>query len=193
MNVENFYIQIIPFETDDDLERYKIVRQRINDFIGELNLDIPGIANRLHGIWCNEIFKNGSKRDVSIVLSKKDIIWPIIVIATDIDRVDYDFKERFDTVQYEEMVHRYREIIDSCCERVEFFTKILFDFNLYKGTGVLKERTLNFVEEYWEKYIDEFDGNGIDPEILEALSKTVVYNVIRKRYDINKIKEGVSL
>ena len=190
---DKFIIQVVPFETDDDTERYKVVMQCINDFIGELKLDIPGLGKQLHRVWCGEVFKNGTKKDESIRLSKKSLIWPIIVIATDIDRIDRDFIERFDSVQYDEVVRRYREIIDSCCERVEFFTKILFDFNLYRHSGKPSEKTLNFVDECWQNYKSEFEGIGSDPETVEALSKVVVYNVIRRRYDINRIKMGVSL
>ena len=193
LDTDQFVIQVVPFETDDDSEKYKAVKQIINDFIGELKLDIPGIGNQLHRVWCGEVFKNGSKKDAKITLSKKSLIWPIIVIATDIERTDRDFVERFDSVQYDEVVRRFRGTIDSCCERVEFFTKILFDFNAYKNSGKPNKKTINFVEECWNNYSSEFEGYGIDSATVEALSKVVVYNVIRRRYDIDKIKKGVSL
>lgn len=193
LDPDQFVIQVVPFETDDDTERYKAVSKVIDDFIGDLKLDIPGIGKQLHRVWCGEVFKSGSKNNVNIILSKKSLIWPIIVIATDIDRIDHDFIERFDSVQYDEIVRRFRETIDSCCERIEFFTKILFDFNAYKNTGKASEKTINFVEECWSNYLSEFEGNGIDSATAEALSKVVVYNVIRRRYDIDKIKKGASL
>lgn len=193
LDADQFVIQVVPFETDDDSERYKAVMQSINDFIGELKLDIPGIGKQLHRVWCGELFKNGSKKNAKITLSKKSLIWPIIVIATDIERTDRDFVERFDSVQYDEVVRRFRETIDYCCERVEFFTKILFDFNEYKNFGTRNEKTINFVEECWGNYSSEFECGGIDSTTAEALSKVVVYNVIRRRYDIDKIKKGVSL
>lgn len=193
LDIDQFVIQVVPFETDDNVERYKAVSKAIDDFIGDLKLDIPGIGKQLHWVWCSEVFKNGSKKNAKITLSKKNLIWPIIVIATDIERTDHDFVERFDSVQYDEIVRRFRETIDSCCERVEFFTKILFDFNAYKNTGKASEKTINFVEECWSNYSSEFEGDGIDSATAEALSKVVVYNVIRRRYDIDKIKKGVSL
>lgn len=193
LNPDQFVIQVVPFETDDDAERYKAVSKVIDDFIGDLKLEIPGISKQLHRVWCGEVFKNGTKKDADIILSKKSLIWPIIVIATDIDRIDRDFIERFDSVQYDEVVRRFRETIDSCCERVEFFTKILFDFNAYKNGGKASEKTINFVEECWRYYSSEFEGDGIDSATVEALTKVVVYNVIRRRYDIDKIKKGVSL
>lgn len=193
LDAERFVIQVIPFETDDDAERYKAVSKVIDDFIGELKLDIPGIGKQLHQVWRGELFKNGSKKNVKITLSKKSLIWPIIVVATDVERIDYAFRERFDSVQYDEVVRRYKGIIDSCCEKVEFFTKILFDFNAYKYSGKANEKTISFVDECWSNYSEEFEGDDIDPTTVEALSKVVVYNVIRRRYDIDKIKRGVSL
>lgn len=193
LETDKFVIQVIPFETDDEFERYKVVMQCINDFIGELKLDIPGIGKQLHQVWCADVFRNGTKKDGNITLLKKNLIWPIIVIATNVERTDPSFVDRFDSVQYDEVVRRFHETIDSCCERVEFFTRILFDFSLYKNSAKPSEKTLNFVEECWQNYKTEFEGIGIDPETVEGLTKVVVYNVIRRRYDIDKIKKGVSL
>ena len=193
LDTEKFVIKVMPFETDNDSERYKAVMQSINDFIGELKLEIPGIGKKLHQVWCDEIFKNGSKKDVNIILSKKSLIWPIIVIVTDIDKNASEFVERFDSFQYDEVVRRFRGTIDSCCERVEFFTKILFDFNAYKNTGKASEKAVNFVEECWNNYSSEFEVDGFDTDTVEALSKVVVYNVIRRRFEIDRIKRGTCL
>lgn len=193
LNTDQFMIQVVPFETDDDNERYKAVMQSINDFLGELKLDVQGIGRQLHQVWRGEVFKNGTKKDATITLSKNSLIWPIIVIATDVERIDKDFIEQFDSIQYDEVVHRYKETIDSCCERVEFFTKILYDYVAYKNAGKQNEKAINFVADRWQNYSSEFEADGMDAEIVEALTKVVVYNVIRRRYDINKIKKGVAL
>lgn len=193
LNPDIFSIQVVPFETDDDAERYKVIMQVINDFIGDIRLDIPGIGKQLHRIWCSDIFQNGSKKDAGILLSKKSVVWPIIVIATDISRLDNDFIERFDSVEYDEIVRRYKDTIDSCCERVAFFTKVLYDFNNFSGTGSLKERSLDFTEAKWSDYSSEFNVAGMAPDILEGLTKVILYSVIRRRYDIARIKEGVCL
>ena len=193
LNVNQFVIQVIPFETDVESEQYKAVAKVIDDFIGDLKLDIPGIGKQLHRLWRNEVFKNGTKKDTNIILSKKNLIWPIIVITTDIERIDRDFTEQFDSGLFDEVVRRFREVIDSCCERVEFFTKILFDFNSYQYTGKPNEKTISFVKGHWRNYATELEGCGIDSETVEALSKVIVYNVIRRRYEINRIKREVSL
>lgn len=53
-------------------------------------------------------------------MRKKDIIWPILVYETDINRCDDDFLNQFDIGVYDEVVRLYSSIIDSCCERIEF-------------------------------------------------------------------------
>ena len=54
-------IQILPFETDNDIERYKVVKRVVDDFIGDLNLNIPGLGKKLLSIWHEEVFENGTK------------------------------------------------------------------------------------------------------------------------------------
>lgn len=193
LDENDFHIHFIPFETDDDDERYKAILNKINEFIGTLKLDIPGIGKQLHSIWRNEIFSNGSKKDCDIRLSKKSLIWPIIVIATDLERVDSDFINLFDCVLYDEIVRKYKSLINSYCDRVEFFTKILYDFKLYDYKGTGKEKLLSFIESCSGNYSYEFTGEDVNLEIAEGLTKIVVYNVVRRRFDIDRIKDGVNL
>lgn len=49
-------IQILPFETDNDKERYKCVMDAIGDFIPKLG-NIPIAKDRLHEIWIKDIFR----------------------------------------------------------------------------------------------------------------------------------------
>lgn len=75
LDLNKFYIQFFQFETDDEAERYKVVQAKINDFIGELNTNVsPGLGKKLLQVWHENIFVNGSKKDVAIQLEKKDIV-----------------------------------------------------------------------------------------------------------------------
>ncbi len=194
LGVDRFMIQILPFETDDENERYKVVKTKIDDFIGSMNLNIPGLGKKLMTTWHEDIFKNGSKKDLSIVLRKKDVVWPIIVIATDIDRCDDDLQEEFDVSTYNEIVHQYRDIIDSCCERFDFFIKVLYDYNEYKLPGKkLKEKCLYFVMNKWSDYLSDFETTDIEDETKEGLIKIILYSIVRNRLSIDKIKKEVNL
>lgn len=194
LDLQKFTVQVFPFETDDDTERYKAVTQAVSDFIGSLNVNVShGLGKWLLQVWHDEIFINGSKKDASIKLDKKDIIWPILVYETDISRCDDDFLNQFDIGVYDEVVRLYGSTIDSCCERIEFFTKILYDYTQFPSTKKLMERCQDFIDHSWENYKSEFSSEGIDDETLEALTKIVLYNVIRRRITIDKIRQGVNL
>ena len=192
-DTEKFRVQVLPFETDNEAERYKAVMSSIDNFVGSLNVNIPGLGKKLMEIWHRDIFINGSKKDAAIKLSKKSVIWPILVIATDVKQSDEDFLEQFDPSLYDEIVNRYEDTINTCCERIEFFTKVLYDYNSFKCECVASKKILKFAESCWSNYIDEFNIDGIDDDVLEGLIKIIIYNIIRRRYSIDKIKKGVAL
>lgn len=193
LDLVKFMIQVLPFETDNDFERYKIVKQAVDDFICELNLSIPGLGKKLLTIWHEEVFKNGTKKDESIRLKKKDIIWPIIVITTDVERHDDSFAEIFDPSVYDEIVYRYKDTTESCCERCEFFIKVLCDYNEYQTTKKLAEKCMDFALNKWVDYLSEFEINTIDSETKKGLIQIILYNIVRNRITIDRIKRGVKL
>lgn len=193
LDLQKFTVQVFPFETDDT-ERYKAITQAVNDFIGSLNVNVSyGLGKWLLQVWHDDIFTNGSKRDASIRLDKKDIIWPILVYETDINRCDDDFLNQFDIGVYDEVIRLYSSTIDSCCERIEFFTKILYDYTQFPSTKKQMEKCQDFIDHSWENYKSEFSSGGIDEETLEALTKIVLYNVIRRRITIDKVRQEVNL
>ncbi len=194
LDTNKFNIQVIPFETDDDNERYKVIHQTINDFVGSIEARLsPGIGKKLFTIWKNDVFTNSSKKDASIELSKKAIIWPIIVIETDITLSEDSFIEQFDSGVYDEVVRTYRYFIDNCCEKIEFVTKVLFDYTQFQSSKKPIEKCLDFVETTWKAYKSEFETQNMNSEVLEALTKIVLYNIVRRRIVINQIKQGVNL
>lgn len=193
LDVNQFMIQVVPFETDDDRERYKVVRQVIDDFVGDLNLNIAGISKNLFTLWHNDVFKNSTKSNPDIKLSKKDIIWPILVIATDVERCDDAFAEQFDTGLYDEIVHQYSSIIDSCCERCEFFIKVLCDYNNYQSDKKNAEKCVDFALTKWPDYISALKLDNADEETQRGLAQIVLYNIVRNRIVINRVKRGVNL
>ncbi len=193
LDTNKFMIQILPFETDNDIERYKVVKRVIDDFVGEMNLNISGLGKKLMNIWHEEIFISGTKRDAAIRLNKSDVVWPIMVVATDIERCDDQFAEFFDSGFYDEIVRQYKNTIDSCCERCEFFIKVLCDYNEYRTSKKPSEKCLDFAVNKWKDYLEEFEIENIDDETLQGLIQIILYNIVRNRITIDKIKKGVKL
>lgn len=193
LDKNKFKVQVLPFETDDDIERYKVIMQCINDFIGTLHTNISGIGKQLLEIWHWQVFVNGGKNDSTIKLSKKDIIWPILVKITEVEQSDDSFLEQFDSSIYEEVSTRYGEVIDSHCERCEFFIKILSDYNSFKTTKKPSEKLNEFIDMQWKNYVSEFSVDGMDDEIQEAITKIVIHNIIKRKFTIDRIKREVNL
>lgn len=193
LDLNKFMIQVLPFETDYDLERYKIVRQSIDDFVGRLNINIPGISNKLLGVWQNDVFKNGGKKNAEIKLKKSNIIWPIMVLVTDVERVDDAFTDILDPSLYEEIVYKYKEVIESCCERCEFFIKVLCDYQSFESSKKAAEKCLDFALNKWRDYREEFKLKNADDETEKGLIQIILYSIVRNRLVIDRIKKEVKL
>lgn len=193
LDTSKFKIQVLPFETDDDRQKYKVVLQDISDFIGSIGINYDGLRKDLHEVWTSSLYRNGSKSDQSITLHKKAIIWPIIVYVTSRGRLDRDslFLDVLDESEYEEITQRYGEVIDSYCERFDFMTKVITDF---MSSGVKgKEAITAFINQRWEEYRNEIGDESLDNDIRCNLVKIILYNIISKRFDINRIKKAVNL
>ena len=193
LDTDKLKIQVLPFETDDENERYKVIMECINNFMGNLNISISGIGRKMLEIWHWQVFDNGGKKDSAIKLTKKDIIWPILVQITEIEQCEDSFLEQFDSGVYEEVVNRYSEVINSHCEQCEFFIKVLSDYNNFKTEKKQSEKLNEFIEIQWKDYISEFAVDGVEEEIQEALAKIVIHNIIKRRFTIDRIKKGVKL
>lgn len=190
---EKFMIQVLPFETDNEEERYKVVRQKVDSFIGMLDLSIPGVVDKILGLWQNNVFTNGAKKDSNIKLEKRDIIWPIICIVTDVDRHSHE-SLNIDDELYEEVIEKYREIVTTYSEKFELFTKVLYDYNNYKpDKRSNNEKIEEFIITHFKEYSLELKLANSDEELEETLIKVILFNILKSRRIINRIKERVKL
>jgi len=193
LDTSKFKIQILPFETDDDIERYKVVNNAVDRFVGSLRLNIPGIGPDILRIWQSDVFRNGTKNEEEIMLNKKDIIWPILVVATDVERCDEEFMELFDDALYDEIICKYKDVIDSCCERYEFFVKVLSDYKAFEFKGSRSEKCKQFSFNCWKHYSEEFPLVNADDETKKGLIQVILYQIVRNRIKIDRIKQEVCL
>lgn len=194
LDTSNLEIHVLPFETDDDEQRYRVVLEALSDFIGEMDLRaVDGLRKRLHEVWLSMFDRNGSSSDCEKRLSKKDVVWPMIVFVTGRGRLDRNaqYCTELDDGEFDEIEHKYGKLIEDYCERYDFVVKVLTDFREgnYKGNQAL----VQFINEHWADYIDVLGLNYIDESIRCNLSKIVLYTIVHKRFDINKIKRAVNL
>lgn len=195
LDTELLTIQVVPFETDDDEQRYKVVIDKITEFIGELNLHeaIYGIHKKLHSVWQEMFDKNGSKSNRDIKLSKKDVVWPIIVYVTS-KGLFYEDIQRYtdlDEGEYEEIERRYGELIEDTCERFDIVVKVITDYGEKRQTG--RDAIGQFVNEYWEDYIDDLGLDNVEEPLKSSLAKVILHSILKKKISINSIKKVVNL
>lgn len=193
LDKDKFKVQVIPFETDDDDERYKVIKQCVDDFVGELKTNIPGLGKKLLSFWHWQVFNNGDKHNSAINLQKKEIIWPILVMTTEDNVLDEDFKEQFDEGILDEVRNRYSDIIENSFEKCEFFIKILSGFNSFNSDKKMSEKINDFIDKKWNDYSNEFSAEKVDEKVTEALTKIVMYKVIKQRFVISRVKEGTNI
>ena len=193
-----FRIYYFMFETDDLRTRYVVIEQKIKEFINQLGLGHVLSAAGLMKIWQKDIFSNGSQIDTSIKLSKKEIIWPVIVLTLEKDWPS-DYIEDFDQGLINETMVQYSYLIKNTSEKYDFITKILFDYKSLDNERKtdcklsIKERTRSFISDKWEDYISVFSLESLNKDVQEALTKVILAKVIQERYSIEKIKREVSL
>ena len=186
-------IQVLPFETDDDKERYKEVMNVISDFLSRFDFPIDGLRPKLHEIWSYSVFKNGTRQNEELRLTKKDIIWPIIVCVTDKKHIgrEESVLATIDDGEYDVLIRKYEDIINSCTERFDFVTSVISDFHTDGYSG--REAIPSFINERWKDYLDEFEICTIDIDLKAKLIKVILYIILKKRFDINDIKQKVKL
>lgn len=193
LDVDQLVIRVIPFEGDDDRQRYKVVLEVISDFLGDIGLGEYGFRKQLHEVWESMLNRSGSKSNKEIKLGKKDVVWPIIVCLTGHGNLNRDalYCTGLDDSEFEEINNKYREIIDYCSEQFDLITKIISDFT----TAGIKDRDAvsMFINEHWSDYIDEVEMDSMDEEIRSSLIKIIMYTILSKKYVINRIKKEINL
>jgi len=192
LDISKFKIQILPFETDNDQERYKCVMDAIGNFIPQLG-NVLIAKDVLHKMWMCDIFRSGTKRHSDIKLTKNDIIWPVIVLVTNND--NYDDDDELDESEVEEINRAYKEIINNCTERYEFVTKILSAYNDFQKDVKSKDRKTQFIQSESQKYLSLFENSNItmSEEMQEKLMQIIIRNILNKRIQIDRIKNTVNL
>lgn len=187
-----FQIYYFMFETDNLRTRYAVIEEKVKDFINQLNLGQVLSATELLQVWQNDLFHNGSQTDTTIKLSKKEIVWPVIVLTLG-KQLPSEYIEDYDQGFINEITAQYSYLINTISEQYNTITKIIFDFNSSNYNLSMKERTRKFVADKWTDYISIFSFESLNEEVQEAVTKVILAKVIQQRYLIDNISRGVSL
>lgn len=189
LDTSKLTIQTLPFYSKRDEERYKFVYDEIKRFIYRIQrCKVP--EDELHRIWVSEIFKNGTKREKELKLTKEDIIWPIVVMVIKND--DYsDFE--IDVANEDVIAEMYAKTIRNCTERFEFVTKVTSSYSLFQCSGGEKLKFKEFITEKLPEFYEYFEEDSIDPEYRDSLLKIIIRNIVFEQKKIKDIKAAANL
>lgn len=179
-------IRVIPFYGNDLKNRYKEIQACINEFLGEVHVDAPGINAEILDIWQKNFFQNATQSDTTISVSKEKMIWPLVVLVVDRTAAN-DYKKDFDDDEIAEIEKSYKMIINQNTMDYAVISRILSD---YRGA---KNTPKKFVENYWKNYLDIVAAITADDEVKESLIKIILYRVLSPRKYIRDIKRGANL
>lgn len=192
LDKNKFYIYYFMFETDNLKTRYAVIEEKVKDFINHLSLGQILSAKELIDTWQNNLFHNGSQTDVTIKLSKKEIVWPVIVLTLG-KQLPTEYIEDYDQGFINEITTQYSYLVNAVTERYDLITKILFDYNSLNCILPMRERARKFIADKWKDYISVFSFETLVEEVQEAVTKVILAKVIQQRYLIDNISREVLL
>lgn len=186
------FIYTLPFENDLN-DRYKVVIEKVKDFISSIKSNLSGSAQEVLSIWQQQLFENATLHNTAIILTKKDIMWPLIVVMCDDGFRANPFSEDIDDGMYNEILSRYKSFISCKCQKFSFATRVLSDFQNYESSKTGNDRIIEFINNQWGAYLDEFTLDNNTEEMINTLIKTILFQLLRQRYLINEVKKKVNL
>lgn len=185
-------IHIIPFFTDDFLQRYRVIKDGIDKFLFELNNNTRGMASELLEIWQHEFFQNCTQGNLDLVIRKKDLMWSIIVLQSQL-HPEHSLLEEYDDGEIEEIIRSYRYLINNRCEKFEFISQVLFDFQAFITDEKGNKKIAKFIAAKCDEYKNVFKLKEIREEIQDVVVKIILQKIITNRFLVNDIAKKVNL
>ncbi|MDR2457643.1 MAG: hypothetical protein LBD41_04095 [Clostridiales Family XIII bacterium] len=182
-------ICVIQFYGEDTVERYKVLLSNTIEFLNSIKATNIS-AGELLEYWQHSFYINASQK--TAVITKKSMIWPIIVLTCDANDND-SYLEDYDKNDTTEILENYKTIINLYTERFEFVSLIISDFIDFKGELNSRENVKKFISEKWYNYKDYFDLRDLDQTILKAIIRLIISKILNCRNVIQNIKKEVNL
>ena len=192
IDLNKLEIHTIPYYGMNLNNRYKEVKTRVEEFLDMVGLNDSGLSRRVLEIWQREFAVNSTMSDTSVKITKKSMIWPVIVLRC--ESVFYEkLIEDFDDGSIEEIKRIYSKVIDSRAEEYIFFAKVIGDYDNYVSEANGNEKVMEFIKCRYIDYGSEFIVDGIEQDILDIIAKVTLYKIITKRFEISRIAKEVAL
>jgi hypothetical protein len=192
IDVNKLSVYVLQFSKDLN-NRYKVIKEKTNELINSFDLGITDIGNAILEIWQNEFFHNASAPMPDITITKSEMLWPLVVILCEFNSDNGIFK-KFDNALIEEIERKYKRIVNTKTEQFSFFIKVISSFDEYDiNNANTKDRIESFISNCWIDYADDFCFSESEDSIKEYTIKFTLSNIIKKRFNIGRIKEKTGL
>ncbi|MDD3237761.1 MAG: hypothetical protein PHV37_06650 [Candidatus Gastranaerophilales bacterium] len=190
IDTNKIYIAVLPFIGSEENNRYKEIKRAVFEFIGQLNMITNIDSKKILDTWQKEYFFNSTVPDDTITITKKKMMWTLIVQMCEMDIGD-EILEDCDSAQIQEIKNNYNSIINIMSDDFSLVSKVLGKYSDYKikGEGNLQ----SFIRTKYKDFENEFIDNYLSTEDRKCLIQIILKKIILKRFHIEKIKEAANL
>lgn len=172
LDKEKLWIAVIPFYGEDERNKKKNIYYIIENFLASAGFDLVPYSKRILEMWESEFFNNSSTRAPYIKIKKEDVLWQLVLLEVEKDKVmQFDSNICDDEEDYQMAIDRYEKIINNREGDFRIYNKIS---NLYRNK---KEISMyEFINKYSSEIYDiVFDGNkNKSQEFIEIICSKII-------------------
>ena len=192
INTSKLSFRIIGYHGSKPRNRYSVLYRELESFVSKINSSTFHINQEQIISSIFDLIKlNKTNPDLTITLSKEDIIWTFIVQV--LPSVSRDFIDDLEPAIQYEVQRLFSDYISQYEERIDFVTKVIYDYKQWRSSHPADGKYDRFVADTWKSYREEFDSISTDDSILECFIKLVLYRVLSCRYFIKNVKEAAGI
>ena len=175
--------------------RYRIVKQLINELLSDLGLSEKGWGKRVLERWRDEFWENASQPNRDVVITKKKMIWPIVVWESE-TRKSFLKIDGFDEDEIDDVLQRCRPIISDKEDNFQFAARVFGDFVQYQEENPsfkFREQVNGFIAAHWEEYKDEFEFPVADSRSRQVAVSVALERIIGNNEYMESVKGKVNI
>ena len=175
----------------DSIKEY--IRKFVKDALGDSSLceDLFDKWYRLFSLNCTD----KPKEVMSFDMKKKEIMYPVIVLAIEPPISIDEFQQVSDYDDYDEIATQYRDLVNQRTLEYDFSSAFLGEYMSKKSmlmAGSRSQFKYDFVNKNWQEYEESFNQIN-DPEIREAVVKMTLLTLIVRASKLEKIRTAANI
>ena len=194
--IDQFQIHVIRFFGVGE-EKFDGIREEIKGFVQKA-LGDSSYEYDLWAKWFAMFYLNCTdtpKEEMEFSKTKKEIMYPIIVLAIDPPISIDEFQQVSDYDDYDEIKKTYRKVINDKLFEYEFSSSVLGDYLSKKSHVAIDDRSkykYHFVKETWKEYEENFTSIPADAA-REAVTKMTILTTINRADKLEQIGRAANL